>query len=79
MAEKISTTGTRPPLHRDPRATGRVFEDLREADRPVPRRTWRHARYGDPPEAVRPGASQDRTFSEEEDAAASGDARPHKH
>jgi hypothetical protein len=69
MAEKISRTGTRPPLHRD----------AHEADRPIPKRTWRHARYGDAPDPVFPGAPQDETFSEDEDAAATGDTRPHKH
>ncbi|MGE4063013.1 MAG: hypothetical protein AB7E79_06555 [Rhodospirillaceae bacterium] len=65
MANK---SGTRPPLHRD----------AHESDRPVPKRTWRHARYGDAPEAPPNDAPQDKTFSEEDDAAASGDVRPHK-
>jgi hypothetical protein len=63
MADKSSQSGTGPP----------------DADRPVPRRTWRHARYGDPPERAVSGAPQDKTFSEEDDAAATGDIRPHKH
>jgi hypothetical protein len=69
MSEKITNTGTRPPLHRD----------AHEADRPTPKRTWRHARYGDAPAPVPPGAPQDKTFSEGEDAAATGDTHSHQH
>jgi len=46
--------------------------------RPVPKRTWRHARYGDTPEMPEKDAPQDRTFSEENDAVKSGDQRPQK-
>lgn len=47
-------------------------------DRPVPRRSVKHARYGDRPEQPVPGAPQDKTFSEQADAEATGDARPKK-
>jgi hypothetical protein len=58
----------RPPLHRD----------AHEADRPVTKRSWRHARYGDAPERAEGNAAQDRTFSEAADAVKSGDLRPEK-
>lgn len=72
MANKVPRSGTRPPLHRD----------REEADRPVPKRTWHHARYGDAPERAAPGVSsgvpQDKIFSEQKDAEATGDARTRK-
>jgi hypothetical protein len=68
MGDKTHVGGTRPPLHSNI-----------ESDRPVPRRTWWHARYGDPPAPAEPGTPQDMTFSEEDDAARTGDERPRKH
>jgi hypothetical protein len=67
MADKHNPTVTRPPLHRD----------AHESDRPVPKRIWRHARYGDAPDPAAPG-SQRKTFSEQADAERTGDARPDK-
>jgi hypothetical protein len=45
-----------------------------ENKRPVPQRSWRHARYGDAPDPPRPGP-HDQTFSEQADAERTGDAR----
>jgi hypothetical protein len=74
MPNKNTDTGTRPPLHRDPHAINADNEI--DGDRPVPRRTWHHVRYGAP---AQPLSGQDKTFSEEADAAATGDLRPRKH
>lgn len=63
MAEKHISTKARPPLHREGG----------EGSRPVPKRTWRHARYGDAPEPALPG-DKAATFSESDDAARTGDA-----
>lgn len=68
MPHKQTETGTRPPLHRDEA----------QSDRPVPRRTWRHARYGDAPDPATPGVTQDQTFSEQDHAEATGDAAPER-
>ena len=54
------------------------MEERNHINRPVPKRTWRHARYGDAPEMPEKDAPQDRAFSEEDDAVKSGDQRPQK-
>jgi hypothetical protein len=74
MPNKNTESGTRLPLHRDPHASN--ADNGIDGGRPVPRRTWQHVRYGAP---ARPVPGQDRTFSEEADAAATGDLRPRKH
>lgn len=83
MADKHMSSGTRPPLHRDPRAThpgdpaGDPAGESAPESRPVPKRTWRHARYGDAPDPPAAGVRRT-TFSEEADAEATGDAKPRK-